>query len=986
MANQVTVSNDHSINVTIEPPANVQVEISRAVIGTVANVPSANFANFAGNVTASNQPNITTIGTLSNLNVTNTITTNNIVITGNLQVGNLVANSANFANFANVAFNVTGSNVTGAVANATFANSANTSNSATIAASANSVSVANVSVICNIATINLDGNLSNILYGNGIFAAVPNVSNVANANYANFAGEAFSVSASNIVGTVNLANFATTANAVAGANVSGAVANATYADTSGSATTAGTVTTNAQPNITSVGTLTGLVVSGNITPNANITYDLGNNTNRFKDLYLAGNSIILGAQTISANATGITVSGNLSGDASGLSNIVGANVTGQVGNALVASTVYTNAQPNITSVGTLTSANVSGDALVAGNLTVGGNISYVNVNNLVVQDPVIELGGGPNGAPLTTNDGKDRGTLLHYYTTAPIDAFMGWDNGNGEFAFGSNVTNNTDVMTFNTLGNVRAQTYIGNLTGIASSATVANSANAVAGANVSGAVSFATTANSVAVANVSGIGNIATVNLDGNVSNLLTGSGTFVAIPTVSSNANYANFAGQVVDNTQSNITAVGNLPYLQVSDSANADGVIQQFASNAFAVVSNFSNLATYKLTTQYHPNNSLSYPAERTIRSRGNATTPTTAVTNDRIYQKSGLVYNGTTNVAAVNEVMTAVGTVNANANAVWTGGQYTLSTGNPSGDVANSSAGSPINVLTFTNSGTLSITPGTAPNTSLGQSTSSIVVTNYGSSTANLVQVGGLNFNRARGNRDSQTNVAAGDQVGRSVFIAYSNGAYQSSNIAQYRVNVESTYVANDVIVPMSHNFVTVANVANVATFLTTSFNSNGLANFPGNIVTTGTANLGALNVANVSNLGNVGNVIITGGTANYVLSTNGSGNLDWVAQSGGGGTPGGSNTELQFNNNGTFGGISTVTWNGSNISLGAVGNVKVTGGVNNEVMRTDGTGNLSFSSIAQNLLVGTRAGPYTVPITNYTFQVTTRTSGNVTVYVN
>jgi hypothetical protein len=182
MANQVTVSNDHSINVTIEPPANVQVEISRAVIGTVANVPSANFANFAGNVTASNQPNITTIGTLSNLNVTNTITTNNIVITGNLQVGNLVANSANFANFANVAFNVTGSNVTGAVANATFANSANTSNSATIAASANSVSVANVSGIGNIATINLDGNLSNILYGNGIFAAVPNVSNVANAN------------------------------------------------------------------------------------------------------------------------------------------------------------------------------------------------------------------------------------------------------------------------------------------------------------------------------------------------------------------------------------------------------------------------------------------------------------------------------------------------------------------------------------------------------------------------------------------------------------------------------------------------------------------------------------------------------------------------------------------------------------------------------------------------------------------------------------
>ena len=49
----------------------------------------------------------------------------------------------------------------------------------------------------------------------------------------------------------------------------------------------------------------------------------------------------------------------------------------------------------------------------------------------------------------------------------------------------------------------------------------------IAGANVSGAVSFATTANSVAVANVAGIGNIATTNLDGNSANYLTGTGTW---------------------------------------------------------------------------------------------------------------------------------------------------------------------------------------------------------------------------------------------------------------------------------------------------------------------------------------------------------------------------------------------------------------------------------------------------------------------------
>ena len=85
MANQVTVSNDHSINVTIEPPANVQVQVSRAVIGAVANVPTANFANYAGNVTVSAQPNITSLGTLTSL-------TSNGNITAPFFIGNIIGN------------------------------------------------------------------------------------------------------------------------------------------------------------------------------------------------------------------------------------------------------------------------------------------------------------------------------------------------------------------------------------------------------------------------------------------------------------------------------------------------------------------------------------------------------------------------------------------------------------------------------------------------------------------------------------------------------------------------------------------------------------------------------------------------------------------------------------------------------------------------------------------------------------------------------
>jgi len=61
----------------------------------------------------------------------------------------------------------------------------------------------------------------------------------------------------------------------------------------------------------------------------------------------------------------------LKGDGSNISNVAGANVSGQVGNALVAGTIYTNAQPNITSVGTLSSLSVTGN-VSANNFTGNG--------------------------------------------------------------------------------------------------------------------------------------------------------------------------------------------------------------------------------------------------------------------------------------------------------------------------------------------------------------------------------------------------------------------------------------------------------------------------------------------------------------------------------------------------------------------------------------------------------------------------------------
>jgi hypothetical protein len=58
-------------------------------------------------------------------------------------------------------------------------------------------------------------------------------------------------------------------------------------------------------------------------------------------------------------------------------------------------------------------------------------------------------------------------------------------------------------------------------------------------------------------------------------------------------------------------------------------------------------------------------------------------------------------------------------------------------------------------------------------------------------------------------------------------------------------------------------------------------------------------------------------------------------------------GGNNTQLQFNNNGAFGGIPNVTWNGNILSLGNVNTVSITGGENGYFLQTDGSGGLTWS---------------------------------------
>ena len=124
-----------------------------------------------------------------------------------------------------------------------------------------------------------------------------------------------------------------------------------------------------KPNAISAGSLTGtfnnMTVAGNILPSANITYNLGNSTNRWKDLYLSGTTIDLAGATIKTDvATGaitlipqptvavpnpvgivITASGTLST----VTTTAGVVTTANIANAVANSTVDVTAPSSFTS-------------------------------------------------------------------------------------------------------------------------------------------------------------------------------------------------------------------------------------------------------------------------------------------------------------------------------------------------------------------------------------------------------------------------------------------------------------------------------------------------------------------------------------------------------------------------------------------------------------------------------------------------------------
>ena len=291
----------------------------------------------------------------------------------------------------------------------------------------------------------------------------------------------------------------------------------------------------------------------------------------------------------------------------------GANVTGTVATA---STVTTNAQPNITSVGTLSSLTTTGDIVVGGNLTVDGTMTTVHSTEVALDDKNLTLANSAttaaqaNGGGITLNGAN--ATMLYKSSD---------DTWNFNKQIVGNLTGTASTANLAAYATTANSVAAANVTGTVANATYAATSGesySVAAANITGTVSFATnstnanlatyatTANSVAVANVSGIGNIAVVNLSGNASNVLYGNGIFAA-PTGGSGSSTLNVQEFTANANQTSFTisntASGNVMFsingvlIRPSAVSVSNVTVTYTAANnsSYALIANDSVIISY-------------------------------------------------------------------------------------------------------------------------------------------------------------------------------------------------------------------------------------------------------------------------------------------------------------------------------------------------------------------------------------------------------
>jgi len=811
------------------------------------NIPSAN-GNV--NISAVGNANIVVV-TGTGVNVAGTLNTGSGVITGN---GNGLSSLQ--------ASNVTGT-LPAAVTNAI-------SNVGTITAGTwNSTFTAglNANTLANIQGGNVSGAVASATAATNASALLQNTS-TATTVYPTFTTSSANGNSSAVINTgisANLGNSSITATTFVGA-------------LSGAATTAGTVTTAAQPNITSVGTLTSLAVTGNATVG---NLQTGGGT--------GGN--ISGANVISANVfTSTVATGTAPLVVSSTTQVANLNVAtaGTAGSATTAGTVTTAAQPNITSVGTLT-------GLTVGNATA----------NAVFGNGTITLNSGlitGNGNGLSSlQAGNVTGTLPTSVTNAISNV--------GTITAGTWNSTFTAGLNANTLANIQG----GNVSGAVASATAATNASALLQNTSTATTVYPTFTTSSANGNSSAVIN---TGISANLGNSSITATTFVGA--LSGAATSATTAGTVTTAAQPNITSVGTLTALAVTGNvtagnANVTGqLISTVTTGTAPLVVSSTTLVANLNADQLEGYNPASANTASTIALRDASGNLAANFFIGNGSQLTGLTVSSTTQIANGNSnvnIPAANGNINfsaaGNANVlVVTGSNVQMGSGS-GGNITGAN-------LVSANFFTGTLTTAAQPNiTSVGTLTSLGVTGNLtagnligphanGNSNINIPAANGnINFSAA-GNANVLVVTGSNVQVGTG-----SGGNITGANLISANVfsgnftGVFSNGTSNIEIPTQSGNI---------------NFNVNGTVNDLV-ITDTGVNIAGTLNVVGNANAGNFGTttaIITTGNitTINSGLLQNGTSNVVVTAAGGNvtlgvAGTARITATTTGGNVNGTFG---------------------------------------------------------------------------------
>ena len=753
-----------------------------------------------------------------------------------------------------------------------------------------------------------------------------------------------------------------------------------------------TFTVGGVPNI-AVMTTTGLVVTGNITPSANITYNLGNNTNRFKDLYLSGTTIVVGNSTIQSSATEIVLTNPLGGQF--LVTGTGTSTSNTISDGT--SNIQIGASSNVTisvagnaNVLTVTSSGIN----VAGYINATGNMSLGNANlgNLATAN-FVNASSNIN-VTNTLQAGNVRTDNLLYANGQPWDlqeaAGSNYEiqyNINDNFAASANFTYNDSTQQFTVLGN--GQFNNANLGNLATANFINVSSNITTG-NL-------TVNNSLTIGSANFSGNLVVPNitinseLSGNTANF---SGN-VVVPNLTVNlelqANTANFDGNVIMDkwlTVANTANVGNLrtnnllyangqPW-DLQEAAGANTQIQYNDNNNFGASANFTfssatnNLALNGNILLGQSGQNQIVPLNNTaLEIRGGWDSSTGAVVslvagdyaNSSNWGKISMLGNVSGNAVAQLEAnlinfqpagggtnIVRIATLAPDATSTTTGG---LRVAGGIGVTGNGYFGGNVVVTgDIANANNISVTNNL--NAVVGNFSG-----NINSLNANLGNLAEANF----------VNVASNTVTNNlTVNLELSgNTANFTGNVAALNVNAGNLLRAN------------FANVASntITSNLTVNLQLSGnTANFSGNI-TAGNANLGNLITANFANIGTNASVIGTM-EAGFVRTDNllYANGLPWDLQE-----AAGSNYEIQYNIGDNFAASANFTYNDTTQVLTVTGNANITGNLNTPTINS-GSGQLNLTSNGYSIQLyanGQTQFPGTVSANSFQGNI----SGNITI---